>query len=136
MRLIHCSPEQAGTLQNLWQPWVEAIAKRCELPSAPFFLDILQGSDTVHLIWDDDCGGCRGVVITTFAIDDDGRRHCHLPYCTGEGMDRWFHLLGELEHWARQHDAVSLKTIARLGWTRLMKNEGYAMTHAYMQKGL
>lgn len=136
MRLIHCSPEQAGTLQNLWQPWVIAIARRCKLPSAPFILDILQGADTIHLIWDDERAALRGVVISTFATDDDGLKHCHAPYCTGEGLDEWFDLVDELERWARLQGAVSVEGIMRLGWTRLLKERGWVMTHGYMKKDL
>lgn len=136
MRLLHLSPEMAGTLRNLWQPWTDAIAKRCELPAAPFVRDILSGADTVHLIWDDDRAALRGVVITTFTTDDFGKTVCYAPYCTGEGIEEWFFLIDELERWAREHGAASMKTMARMGWTRLMKPLGYRTTHAMLEKVL
>lgn len=133
---MHLSSDQAGTLQNLWEPWTQAIAQRCEQPAEAFVRDILLGADTVHLIWDDDRAELRGVVITTFVVDDDGRKHCHLPYCTGEGMSDWFWLLASLEDWAREQGAVSVKSIARKGWTRLMTPLGYRATHVVLEKDL
>ncbi len=80
------------------------------------------------------------------AVDDKVRAACltmvcgdrlnsvSVTHCAGIGMLDWFHMLDDIEKWARSIGAKRFEIVARPGWERILK--GVRKTHVMLEKRL
>jgi len=64
------------------------------------------------------------------------KKCCRIRICTGRERRSWQHQLAAIEVWAKAHGCAAMELIARTGWSRLLKSQGYALTHLYCEKEL
>lgn len=67
--------------------------------------------------------------ISAFAITEienwDSKRVATIALCGGRGLETWKHILSEIEAWAREWQADEIQVRGRLGWQRVLKEDGY-----------
>jgi hypothetical protein len=62
---------------------------------------------------------------------------CWIRICVGENFPEWsVACIGRIEDWARAQGCDAMEFIARPGWSKVMKQYGYDMTHQYLEKEL
>lgn len=87
------------------------------------------------LIWDERELKAHGCVITR--ITCDAAKVAEVPVVAGENMERWLHLLDDLEAWARREGCVAIiSTAARQGWVKVLKNRGWRRQAVLMERVL
>jgi hypothetical protein len=59
---------------------------------------------------------------TTEVVTVSGARHCYVTAFGGKGRKTWLHLIAGVEAYARRHGCKSVRTLARPGWARLLKD--------------
>jgi hypothetical protein len=74
------------------------------------------------------------VIGTALHIEMNGSKSCDIKFCTGVDMKQWVHLLDHIEIWAMSEGCARIKTIARPGWKRKLKD--YKCTHVQLEKVL
>lgn len=55
---------------------------------------------------------------------------------TGHNRYEWQHMMGDLEKRARELGCADMEIMARPGWLRVMKAQGFEMTHIQLNKSL
>jgi hypothetical protein len=110
-------PAVAGYIQNA----LKYTDGRYELEDV---LDQLQHHG--HLLWiafDEE--RIKGAVVTQI-MDYPRKRYLGCPFVTGDDFTSWKAPMFEmLQRFARDNDCVGLEATARLGWSRVFKNDGY-----------
>ena len=61
---------------------------------------------------------------------------CEFLACVGEDMAGWVGHMEQIENWARHQGATQNHLVARNGWARVMKAQGYEHTHSLLEKSL
>ena len=84
------------------------------------------------LLWD---GTLRGLVVTEI-IRHPRKICCRIRFCTGRGRENWQRHIATIERWAKAQGCAAMELIARPGWSRLLKNQDYAVTHLFCEKEL
>lgn len=93
----------------------------------------LNASDLqLWLLWD---GTLRGLVVTEI-VRHPRKTCCRIRFCVGRGRETWQHHIATIERWAKAQGCAAMELIARPGWSRLLKNRGYAVTHLFCEKEL
>lgn len=78
----------------------------------------------------------HAVAITEIVNYPAGARVCRCICVTGEGREEWQHLMADVEKMAKRNGCTDISLQARWGWTRIMKQQGYELTHAQLDKSL
>lgn len=84
------------------------------------------------LAWD---GSVVALAVTEIACYPR-KKCCRILICTGRERQSWQHRLAVIEAWAKAQGCVAMELIARPGWSRLLKGQGYAITHLFCEKEL
>lgn len=87
------------------------------------------------LVWDEDKDVAVALLGVRRWMSMDGLVG-ELVWLTGTRMQEWTHLLGELERFLKDTGCVEVRAICRPGWSRLLKRNGYRLTHTIMEKRL
>lgn len=61
---------------------------------------------------------------------------CEFLACVGEDMASWKYHMSQVEDWARTQGCKQNLLVARKGWARVMRDQGYAHTHSLLEKTL
>jgi len=56
--------------------------------------------------------------------------------CVGDDMESWKSHMSQIEEWARSQGCKQNHLVARPGWARVMKSQGYVHTHSLLEKAL
>ena len=89
--------------------------------------DVLDAAmDGSHLFWMAFKGqDVYGVIITTFA-QYPRARFLSCPFVTGKNFSEWKDpMLKVLRKWAEDNQCDGIESAARLGWSRIFKDDGY-----------
>lgn len=130
---IPTTDEYLNGTAPLWRPFLEGISKRSREP-VESLLDLIYRKEVQPiLVWD----GNKAVALL-------GIRFCRRGldlvgewvWMTGKGRKDWQHLLPELERYLKDMGCVECRPICRLGWSRLLEQQGYRTTHVIMEKTL
>lgn len=65
-----------------------------------------------------------------------GIKICRVICIVGEQREEWQHLMKDVEAAAKKNGCVDMELWARPGWSRIMKSQGYEMTHIQLNKSL
>ncbi|MGH6933294.1 MAG: hypothetical protein ACREEE_12780 [Dongiaceae bacterium] len=84
------------------------------------------------LLWD---GSPKGAVVTEI-VRHPRKTCCRIRICTGRGREDWQRHIAVVERWAKSQGCAAMELIARPGWSRLLKDHGYAVTHLFCEKEL
>src|SRR5262245_38692217 len=116
-----------------WAPFLPAIAKRSGERIEDLVSQLLSHEVQPVLIWDGEkARALLGVRFRTIGTDRIGE----LVWLTGIGREAWQHLLPELEKYLKDVGCARCVPICRPGWSRLLKKQGYRMSHVVMEKSL
>lgn len=103
---------------------LDSLRHRLEIdPDAGLFLAI-------------DQSGIYGACVIIIEDQPNGERVAYFPALGGKDFRRWRHLLPEIEAWAKQRGASSIKVTGRLGWRRALIDTGYRQTAIITEKPL
>jgi len=61
---------------------------------------------------------------------------CVICLCAGDEMQRWLHLLPEIENWASENGCSEVQVRGRPGWVRRLKSYGYGERYIAVGKAL
>jgi hypothetical protein len=61
---------------------------------------------------------------------------CEVLACVGDDMPDWKDLLCVVEDWARENGCARMQPVARPGWEKVLKSDGYVKTHVILEKVL
>lgn len=119
-----------------WSPFLPHIAKRSKETVGALLGQVARIEVQPVLIWDE--AADRAVALLGIAYHRRGDDLiAELKWATGRDMKRWTHLLGDLESYLKHHVGCrEIRPLCRPGWSRLLKQHGYRITHYQMEKVL
>ncbi len=132
--LVPVDPARIAEIFGVVQPFFERLVQRSDNRySMPGLLKLItSGEWLLWLVWDGSV--VRAIVATELYFDVAGNKRCAIKFCTGRDAERWVHLLGQIEAYARTEGCTRLDMTARKGWARKLKD--YRMTHVLLEKEL
>jgi hypothetical protein len=117
-----------------WQPYILAIAERSRNDPDAMTQMLLAGEAQAFLIWEVDTRKTQAFLGVRYAARGQTRIG-ELIWLMGENRAAWAHLFAELETYLREHQGCkAIKAIARPGWSKHLKSNGYRLTHQVMEK--
>jgi hypothetical protein len=70
-------------------------------------------------------GGIKGAVVTNF-IHYPKKKYLCMTFCGGVELDQWKDpMLKLLQQWAKDNHCDGVEATARLGWTKIFKDDGH-----------
>lgn len=93
--------------------------------------EIFAGSALVWLAWD---GSDVLSAAVTQIHNVNGTKVCTIAACGGENRERWLHLIGGLERFARDEGCLKTRIVGRKGWMRELPD--YRFTRVVLEKDL
>jgi len=119
-----------------WYPFLQDISKRSKEPVKNLAAQILRKEVQPFLIWDEQAERAVALLgIRYLRCNDD--LIAEWIWMTGKGMKQWTHLLADLETYLTEHiGCAEIRPVCRPGWSRLLKQRGYRITHYTMEKRL
>lgn len=112
----------------VWPKIVHHIDAVCKYTKGRFetqdVLDAILGGD--HILWIAFEGEhIKGAVVTNFLYYPRAK-YLGCPFVTGDDFPSWkYPMFRLLQRWAKDNDCVGLESSARLGWSRVFKEDGY-----------
>ena len=120
--------------QPHWLPFVQRIGERSRCGVKQHLDEIASGQVQIHLAWDRAEKRARALAGTEIHLRGADRIGV-LVWCTGSMRELWFPLLNDIERYMREyHGCAGIRAIARPGWSKLLKQNGYRLTHVVMEK--
>lgn len=92
---------------------------------------VLSGQMLLWLAWD---GSRIRAVIVTQLLEENDKRLCMIVACGGKQIYGWFHLLADIENYARDEKCSAVRIMGRYGWRRLLKE--YREPYVILEKRL
>jgi hypothetical protein len=132
---IPTTPEHIQASLQHWFPFLPGIARRSKEPITNLLGQIDRREIQLALAWDEEkLQACAlfGLCFTRRGNDLIGE----VRWLTGKDMKRWLGLLPDLEQYFRDMGCVVIRPICRPGWSRMIRGEGYRITHYTMEKVL
>jgi hypothetical protein len=120
----------------LWFPFLKDISKRSKEPITDLMRQVKFYDVQIALVWDEDNNKATALIgIRYFRRGDE--LIADIIWLTGRGMKQWTHLLPQMEKYLKEHVGCAIiRPICRPGWSRLIKSQGYKLTHYVMEKPL
>lgn len=134
LALVPIPPNMLEGSASYWRPYILQISERSRTDPAAKERMLFAGEAQAFLVWDDETKRPQAFLGVHYATRDKDRIG-ELVWLMGENRAAWAHLFGDLETYLRdQQGCVGIKAIARPGWSRHLKANGYRMTHLVMEK--
>lgn len=119
-----------------WRPYIAAISKRDGCDVAEKERMLFAGEVQAFLVWEPEIQKAFAFIGVQFVARGQ-QREGRAIWLMGENRRAWAHLLGELETYLRDHQqCVAMEPVCRPGWSKLLKAQGYHITHLVMRKEL
>lgn len=126
-RLICVDPERVHEFWPHAGPLIRAAIERTKLSSFDDIEhEVLSGRQLLWLAWSDH--------IEAAATTHLSRGVCTLTACSGHERERWLPLFAEIENYARNEGAKTMRIYGRKGWERVL--DGYRAEYVILEKGL
>lgn len=137
MRLvpIPLSREALEKLWPLWGPFLPAIARRQKVRISTLADQVMKHEIWLTFVWDDDTAKPVALIGTRFHYRE-GEMVAEMLWLTGTGHKKWAHLMPAFEELLRKAGAVECRPLCRPGWTKILKANGYKVSHIQMVKSL
>jgi hypothetical protein len=130
--LVCIDPKQTGEIWPHVRSLLQEACRRTELNSfADIESDILAGRSLLWVAWN---GSVIESAAATVLINSESGKVCIITVCGGSGMERWLHLAGQIEDYARREGCAWVRIYGRKGWLRVLN--GYEQKHVIMDKEL
>ena len=111
-----------------WEDIQEYLEGAAQYTHGRYTVDDIYDSikDYDHTLWiafDD--GGIKGAVVTNFICYPKKKYLC-MTFCGGVELENWKDpMLKLLQHWAYDNGCDGVEATARMGWTKIFKNDGH-----------
>ena len=126
--------ESVAETAAVWLPFVQRIAARTRCGVAQHCAEIESGQVQLHLAWAPDELRALALAATNMEVRGSDKIAV-LVWCTGSMRELWLPLLDDIERYVRQHlGCAGIKAYARPGWSKILKQRGYRLTHVVMEK--
>lgn len=134
--LVPIPPPNLADTRGFWWPYILQISERDRCDPLEKERMLFAEEAQAFLIWDADDKKPLAFLGVRYALRGV-ERVGELIWLMGEHRAKWVHLFGELEVYLRdQQGCKALKAIARPGWTKHLKVNGFRLTHEVMEKEL
>lgn len=70
----------------------------------------------------------------TEIINYPNKKYCQVVIGTGSHFHNWVGFMRRIEDWAKQQGCDGIQSIARKGWGRVLKEQGWQQTHIFIEK--
>lgn len=121
-------------LSRIWLPFLENISRESGEPLEDLEGYVLGGQVRIALAFDD---AGRAVALGGAKLWQRGGAVVgDIVWCSGKDRNSYQHLLSEFEALLRDAGCSVVRPIARYGWTKFLKAQGYKMSHVIMEKQL
>jgi hypothetical protein len=118
-----------------WLRFLPMIARRSKEPLPTLIARVMRKEIRLGLIWDEVADEAKALVgIRLHYRGDD--LIAEWLWMAGHGRAQWQHLLPELENMLRDAGVKECRPLCRPGWSQLLKQHGYRITHIEMEKVL
>lgn len=112
--------------------FIRAAIERTELNSFDEIeRAVLNGKQLLWLAWN---GHSIDAAACTELARVGHKTICTLTACAGYQRDRWLPLFEQIEQYARNEGAATMRIIGRKGWQRVL--DGYHVEHVILEKTL
>lgn len=136
LHLVPLPPDHLDGSQQHWSPFVISIAERANNDPAEMARMLYSGEAQAFLVWEPVEQKARAFVGVEFKLSTRGRVG-QIIWLMGENRAEWVHLFADLEAYLKeQQSCVSMRAIARRGWSKVLKSKGYRETHVVFEKEL
>ena len=128
-------------IDKIWPLVDDAITKALAYSGNHFntsdvFNACLSGNNQLWVAWDEESKEkLKGTMITRI-IERPNTKVANIFICTGKQRKLWQDRLHEVEKWAKSNKCTHFETYARPGWSKLLKQKGYKITHYLLEKKL
>ena len=135
MRLIVIPIDDVDEWARHWVPFLPMIARRTKEPLLELVRKVREKEMRLALVWDDKTESAQALIGVRLHYRGDDLIG-ELLWMTGTGRQQWQHLLPDLENLLRDAGVKEFRPLCRPGWSRLLKQHGYRLTHVQMEKVL
>jgi len=118
-----------------WLPFLPSISRCTKESVQTLFGQIKRGEVRLTLVWDDDSNQAVALIGIRLHMRDQDLI-AEICWTTGRDYKAWIGLLPELEKMLRLAGVVECRPICRPGWAKILKANGYRLTHMMMEKVL
>jgi hypothetical protein len=128
-------------IEAVWSLVDDAITKALKYSgnhfnSSDVQKDCISGDNQLWLAWDEEAKDkLKGVMVSRIIIRPN-TKVANIFICTGKQRKLWQDRLHEVEKWAKSNKCTHFETYARPGWSKLLKQKGYKITHYLLEKKL
>lgn len=134
--LIPITPELLDGTQHRWMPYIISISERDKCDPAEKIRKLYGAEAQAFLIWDSEAQKSLAFLGINYVLRGKDRQ-AELIWLAGENRALWVHLFAELETYLRDaQNCKSIKAIARSGWEKHLKPNGFRETHRVLEKEL
>ena len=132
--LVPVPPVHLEDTRAFWWPYVLQISERGRLDPREMERMLYSEEAQAFLVWDDEDKKPLAFLGVRYMLRG-AERIGEIIWLMGEHRARWVHLFADLETYLRdQQGCKALKAIARPGWTKHLKANGFRLTHEVMEK--
>lgn len=126
-----------ASIPLMWERILPQVVSFCDHSQGsydpPYIYDkLLSGQMQAWLMMSDD----KMLGITLTELRQTLIKELIIIVCTGEEMLSWNHLTSVLENYAKSIGCKKICGIAREGWKKILKPQGYHLTHVVLEKML
>jgi len=130
---IPTTPGDLLAWREHWFPWLADISRRSKEPVADLLRAVLSGYTQIALVFD----GEKSHALIGMQYRKRGDELIgEIIWLTGKGMRDWQHLLPQMEKYLKDIGCSVIRPICRPGWSRLLKQRGYKVTHYTLEHKL
>lgn len=134
--LFPVTPSELEGTRHHWWPYLLQISERDKCDPREKERQLIAQEAQAFFIWDSEAKKTLAFLGVRYALRGQ-EPVAEIVWLTGEHRAQWVHLFGELQTYL--HDVQgckAIKAIARPGWTKHLKANGFRLTHEVMEKEL
>lgn len=134
--LVPIPPGNLEETKYIWWPYVASISERDKCDPDVKVEMLQRGEVQACIIWDADTKKPMAFLGVQFVLRGKDRM-AQLVWLAGENRAAWVHLFRDLEIYLRDKQGCkALRAIARPGWEKHLKANGFRETHRVFDKEL
>lgn len=125
-------------LERGWNGFAHLIAKACLNAPSDLELHNLReraesGSLQLWAAYDTEAKQTLAIVGTEIGVGFDNKLFCRCLFGVGSERERWQGFMADLKAWAKERGCQRMAFQASPAWFRILRNDGYRMTHVMLE---
>jgi hypothetical protein len=120
---------------HAWLPFLPDISKRSKEPVEQLIDYIIRRDVEIGFAWDEEKKEATALAGLQFKQQGNDKVG-EILWVTGRGAKEWQHLISEIEGYLKHLGCTICRPLCRPGWSRLLKQRGYRVTHYVMERRL